>query len=308
MKKQFTTALFACLFLGNLFAQKPKPDTEGSLLDMLGDETETDHAVNAFKGNRVVNNHSIEMLAPGTLDFRILHRFGLFFEDVPGYTSKQNFNNFISSFAGLDQAYMRMSFDFGITKNFSAGIARSTSRKELDIYGKYRLLWQSKGEHVMPVSVVAVAGAMQKATPGSGFHSNLQSYFAEILIGRKFNESFSLQVAPIWLRQNEPESDVFPKNLYASSIGARYKITKRVAVVADYALAFNRKPKDNAQNPLAIGFDIETGGHVFQLHFSNAEGMNERAFLSDVNNDWWKGEIRFGFNLSRIFQIKKQKI
>ena len=264
--------------------------------------------VNAFKGTRVINGHSIEMLAPGTLDFRILHRFGLFYQDNPDQSAKQNFKDFLYNYGGLDAATMRMSFDFGITKNFSAGIARSTSRKEVDVFGKYRLLWQSKGDRAMPVSVVLVAGTTRKGTPRDGAEADRYAYYGEILVGRKFSERFTLQLSPIWLHQNLPESDVFPKDLYASSIGARYKITKRMAIVVDYGLAFNRKPTDNSQNPLAVGLDIETGGHVFQLHFSNAEGMNERAFLSDQNNDWWKGEIRFGFNLSRIFQIKKRKI
>ena len=61
------------------------------------------------------------------------------------------------------------------------------------------------------------------------------------------------------------------------------------------------------QSPLSAGIDIETGGHVFQLHFSNAVGMNERAYIAQTSGDFFKGDIRFGFNLSRLFHIGKRR-
>ncbi len=305
MKKQFTTALFALFLTGHLFSQNPPAG--GSMLDMLGDDSETQYAVNAFKGIRVINGASMEMLAPGTMDFRILHRFGWVYRDNPFQSTKQNLHDAFVSFYGLDQASMRMSFDFGITKNFQAGIGRSVNYKEVDASLKYRLLWQSKGKRVMPVSVVALAGATRKGEPGLA-DSLRYAYWGQLLIGRKFNENFSLQLAPIFLHQAEVSVEGFPKDLFTTAIGARYKITKRMAIVAEYGLEFRDNFNSLNKNPLAIGLDIETGGHVFQLHFSNSEGMNERSYLGDENTRWEKAEVRFGFNLSRIFQLKKQDI
>lgn len=288
--------------LGTLLLLAFNVQAQDDLLDMLGNDKTTDYASNSFKGTRVINSHSMEMLHPGTMDFRILHRFGRI--DQGAY-----------QLFGLDQAAMRMGFDFGLTKNLMVGVGRSTNKKELDGVLKYRLLWQSKGEKKMPVSVIAVAGmtvnGLKDPISVSGVETTFSrrlGYYYSVIVGRKFSERFSLQLSPTLVHQNIVSSEVVPNNLYALGVGGRFKVTQRLALVWDYSYAFNRFPGIAAYNPLSLGIDIETGGHVFQLHFSNAVGMNERAFLTDSNGQYFKGEIQFGFNLSRVFQLKKQKI
>lgn len=275
---------------------------QDDLLDMLGNEKTVEYAANSFKGTRVVNSHSMEMLHPGTMDFRILHRFGRI--DQGAY-----------QLFGLDQASMRMGFDFGLTKNLMVGVGRSTNKKELDGVIKYRLLHQSKGAKIMPVSVVAIAGmtinGLKDVTGVAGVETTFSrrlGYYYSLIIGRKMGERLSLQLTPTLVHQNIVSSQVVPNDLYALGFGGRFKLSQRIAFIWDYSYAFNRFPGITAYNPLSLGFDIETGGHVFQLHFSNAVGMNERAFLTDSNGHFFKGEIQFGFNLSRVFQLKKQKI
>lgn len=288
--------------LGTLLLLAFNVQAQDDLLDMLGNDKTTDYASNSFKGTRVINSHSMEMLHPGTMDFRILHRFGRI--DQGAY-----------QLFGLDQAAMRMGFDFGLTKNLMVGVGRSTNKKELDGVIKYRLLWQSKGEKKMPVSVIALAGmtvnGLKDVVGVSGVETTFSrrlGYYYSVIVGRKFSERFSLQLSPTLVHQNIVSSEVVPNNLYALGVGGRFKVTQRLALVWDYSYAFNRFPGIAAYNPLSLGIDIETGGHVFQLHFSNAVGMNERAFLTDSNGQYFKGEIQFGFNLSRVFQLKKQKI
>lgn len=290
------------LFFGLFLLFSCFMQAQDDLLDMLGNEKTTDYATNAFKGTRVVNAHSMEMLHPGTMDFRILHRFG-------------KVNQGAYQFFGLDQASMRMGFDFGITKNLMAGFGRSTARKELDGYAKYRILWQSTGARTMPVSLIAVAGmtviglkdAVGNPAVETTFPRRLGYYYA-LIVGRKFSNRVSLQLTPTIVHRNIVDTRVIPNDLYALGFGGRYKFTQRMAIVWDYTYVFNQFPRKIEYNPLSFGIDIETGGHVFQLHFSNAVGMNERAFISDANSNWLKGEIQFGFNLSRVFQLKKQKI
>lgn len=275
---------------------------DGDLLSLLGAEKETERVTNAFKSPRVINSHSIEMLSKGTMDFRILHRFG-------------KINEGFYELFGLDQASMRMGFDFGLTPNLMVGIGRSTVQKEMDVFAKYRILWQSTGKRDIPISLVWVSGVTRNGLkePFSDpdvaitFARRL-SYYHAVLIGRKFSERFTLQLEPTLVHRNIVNNQLIPNDLYALGIGGRYKITKRVGVNWDYSYAFNRFPNNITYNPLSIGFDIETGGHVFQLHFSNATGMNERAYLSESNGDWLRGAIQFGFNLSRVFQLKKQKV
>ena len=295
-KLVYQIVAFAICFSLATFAHA---QNEPSMLDELGEEPTTDYLTNAFKSPRVINGHSVEMLAEGTLDFRILHRFG----DV----SEGYYQLF-----GLDQASMRMAFDYGLTPNLMLGIGRSTNKKELDGFVKYRILWQSTGKRNMPISLVWVSGITMNGLKDPVGNpevpvklSRRLAYYHSVIIGRKFNERFTLQLSPTVVHRNIVDNRLIPTELFALGVGGRYKVTQRLAIVWDYGYVFNRFPANTSRNPLSLGVDIETGGHVFQLHFSNAVGMNERAYLSDDNGKWTKGQIRFGFNLSRVFQIKK---
>lgn len=299
MKKIINTGALLLLLVVSAGAQV---DQDDDLLSLVDEPIELMHITNAFKSPRVVNSHSMEMLSPGAMDFRILHRFG----DV----SRGAYELF-----GLDQASMRLGFDFGITPNLMAGFGRSTNKKELDGFVKYRILWQSTGKRTMPISLVWVSGitvnGLKDAVGVEGLETTFSrrlGYYHQLIIGRKFNERLTLQLTPTVVHMNIVANRLMPNELYAIAFGGRVKFTKRMAFVWDYSYAINRFPGILSYNPLSLGVDIETGGHVFQLHFSNAVGMNERAFISDENSNWFKGEIRFGFNLSRVFQIVKQKI
>ncbi len=296
-KPQYLALFFALFAASSLMAQPEK-----SLLSELGtDSVGIEYATNAFKSTRVVNSQSMELLAHGALDFRILHRFG------------KMSSGFYEAF-GLDRANMRIGFDYGILPDLMVGIGRTTDKKELDGFVKYRLLHQSTGARNMPISLIGVSGMTYTAL-GAPFDTTFVkptferrvSYYQQLIIGRKFSEAFSLQLSPTYLHRNIVQNELVPNDLFALGVGGRLKVSQRVAIVWDYTYAFNRFPGDPVYDPLSLGVDIETGGHVFQLHFSNAVGMNERAFISDNNGNWFKGDIQFGFNLSRIFQVYEKK-
>ncbi|ULQ51292.1 DUF5777 family beta-barrel protein [Flavihumibacter fluvii] len=270
------------------------------LLQLAGDNTPKKEIVkNAFKSTRVINSQSMEFLSPGTMDFRILHRFG---EVNKGY----------ENFFGLDQASMRMGFDFGILQNLMFGFGRSTYKKELDGFIKFAPIRQSTGQQNFPVTVALVAGMTMNTSPWTdptrkNYTSSKLAYYFQAIIGRKFSDAITLQVTPTMLHQNLVPLATQSNDLYAVGFGGRIKFTKRMAFTWDYSYVFNPMDPEIFHNPLSAGIDIETGGHVFQLHFSNSTGMNERAFLSETTGDWAKGDIRFGFNLSRVFQIGGKK-
>ena len=285
----------------SLFAISSVHSQEEDLLKLLGeDKPQKEYVFNAFKSSRVIMSHSMEMLRPGVLDFRILHRFG-------------NINRGISEFFGLDQASIRLGLDYGISNHFTVGIGRGTYKKELDGFLKYRILQQASGPGAMPFSLVAVAGATINTlkftdTSRPNFFSSRMAYYGQLIIGRKISEGFTLQLMPTYLHRNLVQFINDPNDLFAAGIGGRIKLSKRISLNADYYYVINQnEARTDLHNPLSIGFDIETGGHVFQLHFTNAIGMNERAFLSETTNDWAKGDIQFGFNISRAFQIGGKK-
>jgi hypothetical protein len=271
---------------------------------------------NAFKSSRVINGHSMEFIGKGIMDFRILHRFG-------------EINSGINNLYGLDQANMRIGFDYGLTKDLTVGFGRSNVNKEWDGFIKYRPIQQSTGgKGSSPVSLILVTGMTLSTTPWAdplrkNFFTSRMNYYNQIIIGRKFSEKFSLQLSPTHVHLNLVPFNIYSNDIFAMGIGSRLKITKRTAFVVDYHYIIkpdmfnfeddeegssggNSAQFNNMINPLSIGFDIETGGHVFQLHFSNSTGMNEKAFITNTTKSWGKGEIRFGFNLSRVFAVGRK--
>lgn len=273
---------------------------------------------NAFKSSRVINGHSMEFIGKGIMDFRILHRFG-------------EINTGINNLYGLDQANMRIGFDYGLTKDLTVGFGRSNVNKEWDGFIKYRPIQQSiGGKGSSPVSLILITGMTLSTTPWAdpsrkNFFSSRLNYYNQIIIGRKFSERFSLQLSPTHVHLNLVPYSIYSNDIFAMGVGSRLKLTKRTAFVVDYHYImrpniFNFDDDDdddgtsggqsaqfrNMINPLSIGFDIETGGHVFQLHFSNSTGMNEKAFITNTTKSWGKGEIRFGFNLSRVFAVGRK--
>lgn len=288
---------YLCFCATTLFAQSD------SLLSLLPDDAQhKEFVTNAFKSSRVINNQSMEMIGKGVLDLRILHRFGLL-------------NSGVSNLYGFDQASFRLGFDYGILKDLSVGIGRSTFQKELDGHIKWRIIQQSKGDASFPLSILWISGLTLNTTPApageiSKSVSDRSGYYHEVIFGRKFSEIFSLQFNPILVHRNRinPNSLDDKNDVIAMGAGLRLKLNKRIAFVIDYDYVLSGLDKSIYENPLAIGFDIETGGHVFQLHFSNTVGMNENAFLTQTTNQWEKGAVNFGFNLSRVFSIQKKKI
>lgn len=289
MKKNLLLILFAvCIYTAH--AQ------DGSLLSGLEDSTVTEKVTGAFKSTRVINAHSTEMLAKGNLDFRILHRFGFVSDGA-------------KTFFGLDAATMRLAFDYGISNNVMIGIGRSTFRKEIDFFAKARILQQATGAKLIPFSLLVAGGYTIYTAENSLLTkptlTDRSAYYIQTIIGRKFNSKFSLQLSPIFVHTNTPFNLTDNQSIFALGGGMRYKVSKRVALTLDYHHPFGQLA-DNSTDPLSLGVDIETGGHVFQVHFSNATGMNERAYITQTTGNFFKGDMRLGFNLSRMFKIGKR--
>jgi hypothetical protein len=192
------------------------------------------------------------------------------------------------------------------------GIGRSTFNKELDGFIKYRIIQQSTGPKSSPVSLIAIAGTTVTTLHWSdptrqNYFSSRVAYYGQAIVGRKFSEAITLQLIPSILHRNLVPTENDPNDLFAAGVGGRIKLSHRVAFTFDYHYIINQNENSPFHNPLSLGVDIETGGHVFQLHFTNSKGMNERAYLAATEYKWGNGDIFFGFNISRQFQIKKKK-
>ena len=258
----------------------------------------TDYTTAIFKTTRLVNGQTIENVGEGVLDFRINHRFGTL--NSGGY-----------NLWGLDQASMRIGLDYGISKKLMVGIGRSTYLKQYDGFVKYKLLRQSTGKVNMPLSVSYAGGVILKTIDEnnpSGIkykYSDRFSYFHQLILARKFNDYFSLQIVPTVVHYNSVAMTKDPNDLFSLGFGTRVRISRRVNITSEYYYQF--KKFEGYYNSLSFGVDIETGGHVFQLHLTNSTGMTERTFINENTGRWSKGDIHLGFNISRVFTIKKMK-
>ncbi len=211
---------------------------------------------------------------------------------------------------GLDNAMIRFGFDYGISDDFTIGVGRSNFQKIYDGFLKYKLVKQTKGKRNVPFTIaflsdVELSGVKNNPDP-EGRSSSRFSFTNQILIGRKFSENFSLQIAPTLVHRNLVDFNE-KNNVGALGFGARQKLSKRVAITAEYYLVSGGQlPSDNIKhfrNSVALGFDIETGGHVFQLHFTNSRSMVYKGFITETIGDIGDGGIHFGFNVSRVFTV-----
>ena len=275
------------------------------LLSLLGEDSTVIYTNASFKTTRVINSHSLENTAHGVLDFKIGHRFGMVNEGA-------------SQFFGLDQATIRLGLDYGVTDQLMVGVGRSSFQKTVDGFVKYKLLRQCDGGCHTPITVALVAGmsvttlaAEEVPWYGAGrtdYFTHRLSYSFQAIIGRKFNESFTLQLMPGLVHRNLVALAAERNDLVNIGVAGRYKLTKRLAFNGEYFHVLpDQGPRDQYQNSLSMGFDIETGGHVFQLHFTNSTGMFERAFITETTGEFFKGDIHYGFNISRVFTLHDPK-
>ncbi len=286
--------LFLITFLsGQLFAQ--------DLMDMLKDETpKTDYAYATFKTTRIVLGQSIENPASGTLQFLVEHNFGAI-------------NSGAYNFFGIDNATTRLGLEYGVNDWLSAGFGRSAYEKTFDGSIKAKILRQYTGAKNMPISMSFYGGAYLNSlkwadTSRTNYFSSRMSYTAQLLIARKFSNSFSIQITPTYVHKNLVPLRTDQNDIFAVGIGGRYKVAQRTSINAEYFYLLPGTTADKYVNSLSVGVDIETGGHVFQFRLTNAQPMFERAFITETTNKWSNGGIFFGFTINRVFTIVQPRL
>jgi hypothetical protein len=289
----FIIALVVLTF-GNLRAQ--------SLEDILAQDAkpETYLTKATFKSTRIINGHSIESMAAQHLDFRISHRFGAL-------------NSGAYNFWGLDMATIRLGLEYGLTDNFMVGIGRNSFQKTFDGFIKYRLLRQSTGGKSFPFTLSlfgsSAVNTLERKFANPDYNLNFTNrltHVFQVLIARKFSEYLSLQITPTYIHRNLVPRKTDDNGVGAIGFGGRIKLTRRTSFNAEYFYQLPGNNADRNTNCLSTGFDIETGGHVFQLHITNSRSMIEKGFIAENQGKWSKGDIFYGFNISRTFSLEKK--
>jgi hypothetical protein len=275
---------------------------QDDLLKELDKETKvtTTYVSSTFKGTRLINGQTVETKGKGALEFIFAHRFGAI--------SSGSYNLF-----GLDQAYVRLGLEYGLTDKLGVGIGRNSVDKTMDGYLRYKIARQSSGAVNMPFTITAFGIAAIRTSPqkqDAGYDIQLtdrMAYTGQLLIARKINSNLSLQLMPTMVHKNTVDKSIENNDQLALGIGGRLKLTRSIALTTEYYYRLDVPDANTFNNPVGFGIDIETGGHVFQLVMTNSQGLTERAFLTETSGDFFRGDIHLGFNVTRTFQLKKPK-
>lgn len=260
------------------------------LKDLISESSSETFSSPAFKAFKIGNLQSTKVAAKGDMYMYVSHRFG-------------SLKKGVNTFYGLDEANTKIQMIYGVSEGFQIGLSRESLRKTYAGSSKLRLIAQGKNS---PVNLVAYGTVNINTQLSNKQYPHLRyrdrfSYASQLLISRRLSKAVSLELAPTFVRQNLVLEPFQKHEQMILAAGGRFKISKRSSINIDYAYNFSRHKSSIYKDPLTIGLDIETGGHIFQLLFSNAQSTNEPGFLSNAEGDWFKREVFFGFNIVRVF-------
>ncbi|CAM1346041.1 DUF5777 family beta-barrel protein [Tenacibaculum crassostreae] len=269
--------------------------SQENLLNELKEETKNDNSYElpAFKAMQVGNLQSTKIADKGDFYLIVAHRFG-------------PFSNGIDNFFGLDDAYTKIQFAYSFWDGVQFSLSRDSFEKTYSGSAKIRIKKQSSD---FPLNLVAYASTDIESQSRTTTYLEIEfkdrvSITTQLLASRRINKNLSLLIAPTFVRQNNLQQYLLTGdnelNQFLIGFGGRYKISKRMSINADYALNLNRHKNSIYKDPFTLGLDIETGGHVFQLVFTNASGSNDSGFLTRTQNQWFN-DVAFGFNIVRVF-------
>ncbi len=303
---------FRTLFALLLFA--PAAMAQNNLSDLFGkDSVNRQPVIATFKSTRIINGHSNETLKKGELDFRVAHRFG----DIGGSAGGAK------TFFGIDNSTdIRIAFEYGITDQLMIGLGRTKGSGNFsqlyELLAKFKLLQQTMDNRV-PIGVTLFGNAAVTSMKSSPVESDAAhfsqfshrlTYTGQVILARKFGDGLSLALLPTYIHRNRV-GYMDMNDMFALGVGGRLRFSHRVALVVDYFLPFrDQASKDYFKtrgiefyNPLGVGLEIETGGHVFHVNFTNSTAVLENQFIPETTTSWLQGQFRWGFNISRRFSL-----
>lgn len=294
MKKIFLLHIFLSAFSWFIL---PAQDLDKLLGTISADSTPT-FAYAIFKGTTIINGQSVEVPGHNDLHFIISHRFGAV-------------NTGFYNLFGLDQGTTRLGLEYGIKDIISLSLGRSSYEKTYDGSIKVKVLRQQTGIKNIPLTISVYSAifveTMKWEDPErDNLLSSRLSYSTQVLLARKFTKKFSLQLSPSFVHRNLVPTVEDQNNVFSVGVGGRYKIGRKFSINGEYYYLLPGKTADDYANSLSFGVDIETGGHVFQLHLTNSQLMFAPGYIAMTEGGWSEGDVFIGFNIYRVFHLNKK--
>jgi hypothetical protein len=269
-----------------------------------------------FSSPKLINANTVELTPKGILEFKVTHNFG----DIAGD------NGGIKNFFGLDNATdVRIGFQYGLSKRINIIAARAKGagivQQLYEVGIKYRLMQQANDSR-HPLSVVLFANSVvstMKANSVAGQENSFDNFSdrlsqtLQLLIARKFGK-ISLQAAPTLVNRNYVIAGD-DKTIFALGGGFRLPVKGKFSLLLDYFHSFRSqesidlfKAQDiRYYDAIGVGIELLTEGHVFHLNFTNATELLENRFIPRTITSWGKGQYRWGFTVSRDFDMLYKK-
>ena len=263
--------------------------SQEDLLGLIDDNPKTIPVMATFKATRIVNAQSIEMPKPRILEFVILHRFG-------------SMANGAYDLFGMYEAVIRFDLEYGFSDRLSIGIGRSSLNKTYDIFSKLKIVDQRTGHRSFPISLVLFTKMEIETIMKDMDMKDRYTYDVQLLLAKKLNRSLSLQLMPTFIHRNLVETHNDHHDLISLGIGGRIKMTRRTSINFDTFFPIGKRGERYKQG-WGIGYDIETGGHVFQLMVTNARGSFESEYIENASGAFEDLNLYLGFNISRAFYL-----
>ncbi len=257
-----------------------------------------------FKDTRVINAASVETLPGRKLDIRIGHRFGDLVGDAGGW----------STFFGLESARdVLIGFDIGLSPKFMVGINRTKGngplKQLINTTLKYKVL--SQKVESTPISLTAYtlisASTMKSSSNPDAINyfdafAHRLAYTIQLIAAKKFSKGFSLQISPSYTHRNIVDFDD-DNGIISIGLASRIQLSKVFGAIIDVTYPFSDlRTTENGYYPsIGVGLEIDTGGHRFQINFTNSKGMSENDYIPYSTSNWSDGQFRLGFTISRLF-------
>jgi hypothetical protein len=278
-------------------AVSAQDDLEAQLLAEMGQPV--DYAMGTFLSSHILNSQSSELIGQRGIGFRVAHKFG-------------KFTSGADHFFGFDDSNSMLELNYALADWWNVGIGRATLNEEVCGFTKFRILRQSTGARFMPVSLTFVSNLEYKTRQFDNEERNNNFidrlvYTSQLLISRKINPSLSVQLMPTYVHVNLVET-LFDKNdLAALGLGATYKVYKNFRLNAEYYwVQPHNTPFAEYHHPLSLGICYQTSRHAFELFVTNAQGISESNYITATTDNFFKGEIRIGFNVSTVFTLGRE--
>lgn len=253
-------------------------------------EYKTTNNFSAFKAIKIVNNQSTKQASEKELYLYVSHRFGSIDEGI-------------NTLFGLDIANTKIELLYGLTNNLQIGFSRESFKKTYSLNAKYNITTQSSK---LPINSSLYISYNYNSLLDQDIYPTLSNsdrnlFFGQLLLSKNFSDKISLQLSPTYAKRGFNETIFEQENNIILGLASSYRITNRLAFNIEYSANLDRPEISPFNDVLSFGIDIETGGHVFQLLFSNTQTIDNVSVMTDAEGSWRDGKIYFGFNILRVF-------